>query len=264
MAIPALALLGLGAGSSLLGGLLGSGRKVRVPEYKPLDIAGEQQAAVRQNIQQLPQASELARKTAEADQGTLEAMLRRAIPGYDKLLQQQSSLLQAQLSGELPQDVTQAVMRSGAARALGAGLGGGQLGRNLTLRDLGLTSMGMQQQGFANALNFIQSQRQTGMVNPMSAASMFISPQQRIGLRQQENQMQYQQQLMSAQVAAQPNPMLAALGGTLSSFGGIAAGYGMGGMMRPYMGAFPMPGMQTPYTYQPTPGYPVGMNPYGT
>lgn len=230
MPLPVAAALGLGALGMLGGGLLGMGKKVKVPEYKRTDVEGEQTRAMAANVAALPKAAELAAKTAEADQGTLEAILRRAIPGYDKLLEQQTNLVQAQMRGELPTDVTQAVMRSGAARALGAGLGGGQLGRNLTLRDLGLTSMQMQQTGLQNAMNFIQQQRQGGMVNPMSAASMFITPAQRVALAQQENQAMFQRNLMSAQVAAQPNPMMAALGGFASMAGGMAFGQGLGNM----------------------------------
>jgi hypothetical protein len=37
--------------------------------------------------------------------------------------------------------------------------------------------------------------------------------------------------MAAAQVAAQPDPMMAAIGGSLSNIGGMAFGAGMGGMM---------------------------------
>ena len=227
------------------GALLQSGSKVKVPDYQRVDVEKEQKSAIGQNIKALPQAAEMAAKTAKADQDTLTALLRRAIPGYDRMIEQQSNIVQQQMRGELPSDVSAAVLRSGAARALGTGLGGSALGRNLTLRDLGLTSMGMQQQGLENAMNFIQNQRSTGMVNPMSAASMFVTPQQRIALSQQENAALFNRNLMAAQVAAQPDPKMAALGSAMSQIGGMTMGMltsvggsmlsgglgGLGGMM---------------------------------
>ena len=212
------------------GGAMSAGKKVRVPEYQKVDIEGEQNKAIGQNLKSLPQSAELAAKTASADQDTLTSLLRRAIPGYDQMLQQSSSNINAQLRGEIPTDVSNAVLRSGAARALGSGLGGGSaLGRNMTLRDLGLTSMGQQQTGLQNAMAFIQNQKATGMVNPMSAGSMFVSPQQRMAIRERENAAQFNRDLMAAQVRAQPDPMMAAIGGALSSAGGGMMGGGMMG-----------------------------------
>jgi hypothetical protein len=60
---------------------------------------------------------------------------------------------------------------------------------------------------------------------------MFITPTQRINLSLQENQSQYNRDMAAAQVAAQPDPMMAAIGGSLSNIGGMAFGSGMGGMM---------------------------------
>ena len=219
-----------GAVLGIAGGAMQAGKKVRVPDYQRVDIEGEQKAAIGQNLKTLPQSAELASKTAQADQDTLTALLRRAIPGYDRIVEQQSNIVQQQMRGELPSDVSASVLRSGAARALGTGLGGSALGRNLTLRDLGLTSMGMQQQGLANAMTFIQNQKATGMVNPMSAASMFVSPQQRMAIKERENQAIFQRNLMAAQVAAQPDPMMAAIGSSLSGMGGSMFSMGLGGM----------------------------------
>jgi hypothetical protein len=91
--------------------------------------------------------------------------------------------------------------------------------------------MQIQNQGLAQAQNFIQQQRAFGMVQPFSVSSMFISPTQRMNLALQENQSQYNRDMAAAQVAAQPDPMMAAIGGSLSNIGGMAFGAGMGGMM---------------------------------
>lgn len=212
------------------GAAMSAGSRVRVPEFRRVNVEGEQSAAIRQNLQQLESASELSRRTTEADQATLESQLRRAIPGYDKLIQQASSNIGANLRGELSPEVTSQVQRSTAGRALMSGAGAGSgFGRALTARDLGLTSLNLQQQGLGQAMSFIQNQRSAGMVQPMSAASMFVSPTQRINLALQENAMQYNRDLTAAQEAAKPDPMMAAIGGSLSNIGGMAFGGFMGG-----------------------------------
>lgn len=264
--------VGIGGAALMIGGgAMGAGKKVKIPDYQRVDIEGEQKGAIQQNLKSLPQGAELASKTAQADQDTLTAILRRAIPGYDRIIEQQSNIVQQQMRGELPSDVSASVLRSGAARALGTGMRGSQLGRNLTLRDLGLTSMGVQQQGLNNAMTFIQNQRSTGMVNPMSAASMFVSPQQRMAIKERENAALFQRNLMAAQVKAQPDPMMAALGSSFSNIGGMMLGGAIsGGMspgggnkssgqsqpmfqfsMNPQMGYFP--GMQYQMAGNPTP-----------
>ena len=214
----------LGA-SSLLGGLLGKGSKPKIPELKPIDFAKEQQQAIRQNIAALEPATELAKQTTAAEQTQLEAQLRRAIPGYDQMVQQASKNIGAALKGELPADVQAQIQRSTAGRALAGGFGGASgFGRALTARDLGLTSLQLQNQGLAQAQNFIQQQRAFGMVQPFSVSSMFITPAQRIGAIQEQQARQYGQALTAAQVAAAPSPMQQAAQSAFTGFGGTVGG----------------------------------------
>ena len=212
-------------GSSLIGGLLSKGSKPKVPEFKPIDFAGEQKKAIQQNLQSLPAASELAQKTTTADQSVLEEQLRRAIPGYDKLIAQAGSNIGASLRGEISPEVSAQVQRSTAGRALSGGFGGASgMGRSLTARDLGLTGMQIQNQGLQQAQSFIQQQRMFGMVQPFSTSSMFITPAQRVGVMQQQQQAQYGRDLQAAQVAAMPDPTMAAFGSAISSAGGLYGG----------------------------------------
>lgn len=221
-------------GTSLLGGLLSKGSKPKIPELKPIDFAAEQRQAIQQNIASLEPATELAQKTTAAEQSQLEAQLRRAIPGYDQLVQQASKNIGASLRGELPADVQQQIQRSTAGRALAGGFGGGTgFGRALTARDLGLTSLQLQNQGLAQAQNFIQQQRAFGMTQPFSVSSMFITPAQRVGVMQQQQQAQYNRNLQAAQVAAMPDPTMAAIGSAISQAGGFAGGaYMQRGLMQ--------------------------------
>jgi hypothetical protein len=222
---------GISAAGSLLGGLFG-GKKPKVPELKPIDFAKEQQQAIQQNIAALQPATELAQKTTAAEQSQLETQLRRAIPGYDQLVSQAGANIGAALRGEISPEVSAQVQRSTAGRALSGGFGAGSgFGRALTARDLGLTGMQIQNQGLAQAQNFIQQQRTFGMVQPFSVSSMFISPSQRINALAQQNQLQYGRDLTAAQVAAAPSPMQQAAQTAFTNFGGVAGGalsqYGM-------------------------------------
>jgi hypothetical protein len=222
------AILGAAAiagGTSLIGGLLSKGSKPKVPAFKPIDFAAEQKQAIQQNIGSLESATELATKTTAAEQSQLEAQLRRAIPGYDQLIQQAGKNIGSALRGEVSQDVASQLQRSSAGRALSGGYGAGSgVGRNLAARDFGLTSMQIQNQGLAQAQNFIQQQRTFGMAQPFSISSMFITPGQRIGAMQQQNQQQYGRDLQAAQVAAMPDPTMAAFGSAISTAGGMYGG----------------------------------------
>jgi len=212
-------------GSSLIGGLLSKGSKPKIPEFKPIDFAAEQKAAIKQNLESLPAASDLAQKTTSADQNVLEQQLRRAIPGYDQLIAQAGSNIGASLRGEISPEISSQVQRSTAGRALSGGFGGASgMGRSLTARDLGLTGMQIQNQGLQQAQSFIQQQRAYGMVQPFSTSSMFITPAQRVGVMQQQQQAQYNRDLQAAQVAAMPDPTMSAFGSAISSAGGFYGG----------------------------------------
>lgn len=237
-------------GSSLIGGLLSKGSKPKVPEFKPINFAAEQKAAIKQNLESLPAASDIARKTTSADQSVLEEQLRRAIPGYDQLIAQAGSNIGASLRGEISPEISSQVQRSTAGRALSGGFGGASgMGRSLTARDLGLTGMQIQNQGLQQAQSFIQQQRMFGMVQPFSTSSMFITPAQRVGVLQQQQQAQYTRDLAAAQVSAAPNPMMSALGGSLSTIGGLVAGPAFSQYFGQGKGNGAPGGQSSPYDY---------------
>jgi len=246
---------GVGAAAMIGGAAMSAGKKVQVPQFQKVDVEGEQRKAIQNNLANFDQSSQLASKATSADQSILTEQLRKAIPGYDQIISKASQNIQSQLGGEINPDVSSQVQRSSAAKALAGGYGASSgLGRSLTARDLGLTSMGIQQQGFGNALNFIQNQRGAATVNPMSVSSMFISPSQRLNIALQENQSMYQRDLMAAQVAAQPDPMMAAIGGSISNIGGMVMGGAMGGGGMGGGGRGGGGGMASMFSYRPTYG----------
>ena len=212
-------------GTSLLGGLLSKGSKPKIPELKPIDFAQEQKQAIQQNIASLESATELAKKTTAAEQTQLEEQLRRAIPGYDQLIQQASSNIGAALRGELSPEATRNLQRFSAAQALSRGYGGGSgMGVFGAVQNYARASEARQQLGLAQAQNFIQQQRAYGMTQPFSVSSMFITPAQRVGVMQQQQQAMYNRNLQAAQVAAMPDPTMAAIGSAISQAGGFAGG----------------------------------------
>lgn len=217
----------IGGVGSLVGGLLGAGSKPKLPPFTPVDAQAEQQKAIGGNLANFQNASELASKASSFDQDTLTNQLRKAIPGYDQIVQKASQNIESQLSGQINPDVAAQVQRASAARALAGGYAGSGAAGNLSARDLGLTSMQIQQQGFGNALNYIQNQRQTATAAPTSVTSMFLTPAQRIGVAQFNSAGALQQGNLQAQVNAQPNPLLAAFGNSLQQAGGLYAGYSL-------------------------------------
>jgi hypothetical protein len=211
---------------------MSAGKKVKVPQFQRVNTEKEQEAAIKQNIASLQSGTELATKTTAAEQTLLESQLRRAIPGYDQLISQASSNIGSALKGELSPEATRNIQRYSASQALSRGVGGGS-GAGLfgAVQNYARASEARQNQGLAQAQNFIQQQRTFGMAQPFSVSSMFITPTQRINLSLQENQSQYNRDMAAAQVAAQADPMMAAIGGSLSNIGGMAFGSGMGSMM---------------------------------
>lgn len=110
------------------------------------------------------------------------------VPRAAGLAGQDASLIGQQMSGVMPADVTNQVKNYGAMWGVGSGMPGSGMSQNLTLTDLGLTSMQEQQTGQSNYLNFI-----SGLGSQMN------SPEMLTGIA--EN---------NATMAAAPNPTAAA------------------------------------------------------
>jgi hypothetical protein len=117
----------------------------------PLDIP----AAVGEAEQLAPRTRELeAQRNAFARAQLLES-LGIQVPGYQEAQAKRSENALALLRGELPPDVAAQVQRQAAGRAVSGGFAGSQAARNLTARDLGRTSLALQQAGnqqFSNIL----------------------------------------------------------------------------------------------------------------
>lgn len=209
---------------ALIGKAIGAfGTKPKIPSFAEISPESVQAKTVAGNIANFEQAAKLATQVNAFNQDELTALMEKALPGgKEKITKNISSLL----SGEIPDDVAQGVWRSSAAKALQGGFSGSGFGRNLTARDLGLTSLDLTQRGLDSASRWLA---QTTAAAPlMDATSMFFSPQQRLGFEQQQQAFKYERDLTAAQVKAMPDPATAALGKEIDRFFNTWAQYGMG------------------------------------
>jgi hypothetical protein len=232
--VNSLAGISVGGGLAIAGGLSAAGtigagllqKKPNMPGFQAVDTAAEQRDAIKQNTLNFQSSKELADKTNANDQSSLDALLRKAIPGYESIVGQASKNIQSNLSGELSPDIVQNIQRSAAAKSLSGGVGGSGISRNLVARDLGISSMQLKQQGLNNAMNFIQTQRNSAIINPMSVSAMFLTPAQRINTQMQNSQNQFQAQTAQAQAQNQyDNRWAGAIGNIGNTFGGLIGGY---------------------------------------
>lgn len=203
-----------------IGSLLAAPGKVKIPKWVGIDPTKVQGETIKGNQANLPAAQRLAGQVNRFNTEQFSAMLDLALPG---LRQQATANTAALLRGELPADVQSSILRSGAARALGMGAGGTGFGRNLTMRDLGLTSLQAQQMGFGQ-FGTLASMYQPRL---MDVSAMFFTPQQRAQIGMWDAEKKWERDLMAAEVAAQPSGTAAAIGNMLMVSGSVMAGSGV-------------------------------------
>lgn len=230
--IPYAALAGQ-VGSSVTG-LVGAfnsgvtGKKPKVPAFRPIDSTVEQGRAIAGNITNFEDARKLVEMTNNLNSEQLTTMLRKAIPGYDSIVAKASQNVSSLLSGEIPADVQAKINRTAAGRALAGGFGGSGLARNLEARDLGLTSLNLTTQGQASAERWLELGRRSLSPDFADVSSMFISPWQKILFEQSERDSQWNRDWLASQVKASPDPrkvaQVAAVKSAFDSFGSFGGG----------------------------------------
>lgn len=122
---------------------------------------------------------------AEADAYGLQAG--RLIGGAEQDVENLRKYSQQLLTGQIPADVSEAVRKASVAAGLQRGVDRGQMGRGLTARDLGLTSMQLREQGAAAAsqaaqlglsqAEFAQRQREFGISTAEEARRFDVTTQ---------------------------------------------------------------------------------------
>lgn len=168
----------------------------------------------------LPQAAALTGQENTTNATQFNAMMNQLFPGYSQIQSQRSNNIENLLSGAIPQDVQSAIARADAAKALGGGFSGSGAQQNLTARDLGLTSLDLQNMGNQQAAGFISGPNPgfTGVNSQLT-----INPSQALQTRSGERAAQ--QQLLAG-AGAMPG-WTGALGAGLQSLGGTIMGGGL-------------------------------------
>jgi hypothetical protein len=195
-----------------LGGLatwaIAPSSKVDVPDLPAIDPQQIQATTIANNTAAVPGLERLGAQINDFNSKQQLSILMRAweamAPGQ---LQQAQGISASQLRGEVPTDVQAQIQRQSVAGAYGRGYGpGSTIGQNDYLRNFGLTSMGIQQQGLANFGALANMAPKTPLFD---MTSMFFTPQQRLAAAFQDRQEQFNINLMKAQIAAAPDPNMA-------------------------------------------------------
>jgi hypothetical protein len=155
-----------------------------------------------ENLKNLPAASAFADKFNQLSGDQLNAALERMLPGYASLRDKSTSNISSMLRGELPTDVENLIERQSAERGIDTGTSGSDFGEFGAVRSLGLTSLELTQKGLDSAMRWIESSASRTPVYNM--ASSFVPISQRVNIRAQENQFQFQRDWMKNQIDAVP------------------------------------------------------------
>lgn len=216
----------LGAGGAFLKGRAGDIKKKELSalgDYPGLDTGAITNQSLSDLERFLPRDIALAQDVTQANQDILNDLYEENVPGYSARRQKQGDLIDEFLAGEVPQDVSRAVERNALGRGLTLGIGGSGLGRSLTARDLGLTSLGLVGQGMGFANQFTQATPITNPTNPLAFAGPL--PNQLAAIRGHERDQRLQIGLSRAGIEGQT----AAWGDYLTQMGGALTGFGLGG-----------------------------------
>jgi len=207
-------------GTSMLANSAGQTKRAlrRIAETPGLDLGAQYTEA--ESL--MPRAQQLESKRNQFNVAELNKMLETSIPGYATAQGLRTNNAMAKLRGEIPLDVQQQLARSSAARSLEGGYGGSGMARNLTARDLGLTSLNLTGQGAQEFAGILGS-------TPMARQADFVmTPEEIAAMRAQERAMK-----MQASFAAEQQPgksavwgkQLQTVGDTVG-MGGLNAGMG--------------------------------------
>ena len=144
------------------------------PTLKELNIPYEEYAKRLGEVNDPDKLAALAEKYNAPSRKEFDAYM----PGFQAGILSMGDIAKDYLGGRIPTSVAQEVARSSAATSFGTGLMRGGLGRNLTSRDLGLSSLGLQQTGAdLFAKSFDLTQRGIAARSPMSVSSLMVAPQ---------------------------------------------------------------------------------------
>lgn len=170
-----------------------------------------------------PQTRELEAQRNAFNRAQLLESLGLQIPGYQEGQAQRTQNAMSLLRGELPPDLASQIQRNTASKALTGGYAGSQAARNLTARDLGRTSLDLQQAGNQQFSNII------GTTPLAQLANYEFTPQMLANLRSDERTKKQAALLGSYNMASAGgvgSQYLGSLGSGLTNLGFGALGQG--------------------------------------
>lgn len=202
------------------------GSTPHVPKYTPVSPQGAQATAIAGNAAALPAAQGVASSATAFNQNQISAMLEKYAPGFGAESAAIGKNTTSELNGEIPTDVSDAIQKSSAARALTGGFGGSGLSGNMLAKNLGLTSLDLIGMGTSAAESWAGIVDRIFGPGVMDVTSMFISPQQQFQAETKNAEDTWNAKWLQSQVAAQPNPVMS---GLFKTFTGTAALEAYGG-----------------------------------
>lgn len=171
----------------------------KVPAFTQIDPTKEQGKAVAGNVQNFGNISKLAGSANTFNQDQLTKMLESAIPGYQSMTKSIGGDISSMLSGEIPKDVGDQIARSGAFKSLAGGFSGSNMSKNLTARDLGLTSLDLINKGIDAGSRWMETAKKVAVAPEFDVTSMFITPEQQVQTKMFNVTGQFQRDWMSNQ-----------------------------------------------------------------
>lgn len=196
------------------------------------------------NLRSAPGAFQLADLANTFSTEQLLKSLETMLPGFGQMRDQITGVLGSKLKGEIPRDIRNLLGRNAAERGIAMGTSGSAFNEFDELRNLGLASLGIQNEGLAQASSWIRSMPQAPK---MDFTSMFFTPQQRLNFEFQQAQANKPIEWLNNQIDALPSNieraaagfldwaattgtsvMNMAIGGAMGGGGAAAAGAGAG------------------------------------
>mgnify|MGYP003133883446 CR=1 FL=1 len=186
------------------------GGRVQVPDFTRKDLGDAVGRAITSGKDYLSQAADLGRGITEAQQDILEGIMSR-VPGLDELRAGVPTAISSMVKGEIPQQVADQISRSMAGVGLMGGLGKGSGAlKNLTAQKLGVSSLGLIQQGISAAQGWLNTSSQF-MARPFDIAQSFIPTSQQFHAADTaERDSAFNVALAQAEQVAAPDPYAAA------------------------------------------------------
>jgi hypothetical protein len=216
------------------GSLLAAGKKPKVPDWNDVKLGDAAKEAAKINKNSLPDYMEIGSKVNTFNAQEIERMLRISNPEFAGIESKYLSSLGSQLRGELPKDVEDLIKRKTAESAVSGGFTGSGVHRNLSARDIGLTSLQLTQNAMDSASTWMARARDQANRNVYDVTSMFVSPQQQFQANWMNAENRFNRDLMANKISAAPDPKRAAIGQWMQTTGsqliGMSMGGGMGGM----------------------------------